>query len=447
MLRVNSKDIMPGDTYLSLEDAENEGLNNIEEAIDKGAACIIANKGEYSVKTIIANDTRTYLSNYLRELYLEKMDKIKIIGVAGTAGKTLTGILLYQLLNKMGSKTAYLGTNGFFINDSKEETATTTPDIYDIYDYINRAIDNECDNIIVEVSSKAIENRYIEGLRFDIVVFTNLILKSNTEEENQKYINTKIELFKMIKKNGFAIINKDDPYHEKFILPQNRNIFFGKNDSDYKISNIGLTYDYTEFDINGVHVELPLLASYNIYNYLAVYTIARVLEFDEKDIIEATMNLDQIDGRYQKVKHKDNLIIIDYAYNPEMIKNVITYTKEFNKNRIITIIGAEGDKRKEERQLIGKLVTENTDYVILTTDSPRYEKPEDIIDDIIKGINKDNYEVVINRKEAIKKGIDMLSDGDILLVLGRGHEENQVIGNDNFPLKDYNEVIKHAKPQ
>lgn len=443
MLRVNSKEVMPGDTFLALEDNSDEH-DFIEEAIDKGAACIIANKGEYSVKTIITPDTRTYLSNYLRELYLEKLDRIKIIGLAGTAGKTLTGILLRELLNNLGSKTAYLGTNGFYINDTKEETKSTTPDIYEMYDYINKAIDEECDNIIIEVSSSAIEKRHIEGLRFDMVIFTNLILKG---DDNTKYINTKIELFKMIKKTGFAIINKDDPYYENFTLPQNHNILFGKNDSDYKISNISLTYDYTEFDINDVHVELPILASYNIYNYLAAYTVAKLLEFSQESIIEATSKLKQIDGRYQKVKHRDNLVIIDYAYNPEMIKNIIDYTKEFNRGRIITLIGCEGDKRQEDRPLIGKLVTENTDYAIITTASPRYEKPESIIDDIVSGITKDNYETIINRKEAIKKSISLLANNDILLVLGRGHEENQIIGNDNFPLKDYNEVIKHVKPQ
>lgn len=445
MLRVNSKEVLPGDTFLALEGIENDGHNFIEEAIDKGAACIIASKGDYNVKTIIVPDTRTYLSNYLKEMYMERLEKIKIIGLTGTSGKTITGDILEQLLNNIGRKTAYLGTNGFYINGKKEETKSTTPDIYEIYDYINKAIDEECEAIIIEISSRAVIQRHIEGIRFDIVIFTNIIL--DEENKNQEYIDTKIEIFKMIKKNGYAIINKDDPNYENFVLPQNRNILYGKNEGDYKISNISLTYDYTKFDINGNNIELPLLASYNIYNYLAAYTTARVLNYDEQDINNATRRLKQIDGRYEKIKHKNSLIIIDYAYNPEMIENVINYTKEFCKGRIISIVGAGGGRREDNRPMIGKTVSNLSDYAIITTDNPRFEKPEEIIDDIIKGIEKDNYEVIVSRKEAIKKGIEMLEEGDILLILGRGHEEYQYIGNDPFPLKDFNEVIKHAKPQ
>ncbi len=442
MLRVNSKEVNPGDTFLILEN--NEASKYAEEAIDRGAACIISTDGEYSVKTIITPDTRTYLSNYLKELYFEKLDKIKIIGIVGTSGKTITGDITYQLLNNLGSKAAYIGTNGFYLNGEVTKTTATTPDIYEIYEYINKAIDNGCENIIIEISTSAIINRYIEGLRFDIIIFTNFI-DNNDLLEKQKYLNAKIEPFKMLKKSGTAIINKKDPYYQYFALPQNHNIFYGSLDSDYKVTSIGLTYDFTEFNINDKRVELPLLGSYNIYNYLAAFVTASILNYPDDAIINATQNLKQVDGRYQGIKSKDNLIIIDYAYDKDMIENVINCTKEFSRAKLITVIGLGGNKRQDQRSKIGKIVTKKSDYVIFTTDNPRYENPEDIINDMLKEVQTDNYEIVLSRKEAIKKGIEMLEESDILLVLGKGNEEFQIIENDKIPFKDYNEVIKYIK--
>ncbi len=442
MLKVDPKDVNPGDTFLVLENESQE--QKVEEAIDRGAACVIATNGDYSVKTIITNDTRTYLSNYLKELYFEKLDKIKIIGIVGTSGKTVTGDIIYQLLNNLNSKTAFIGADGFYLNNQIIETKETTPDIYSLYEYINKAIDEECENIVIEVSSSALIKRHIEGLRFDVAVFTNFIDNSDVIEK-QKYLNTKIEMFKMLKKTGTAVINKKDPYHTYFALPQNHNIFYGTNDSEYKVSSIGLTYEFTEFNLNDKRVEIPLLGSFNIYNYLAAFATINALDYPEDAIIQATENLKQVDGRYQGVKHKDSLIIIDYAYDKETIESTINYTKEFSKAKIITLMGLKGGQNQNQRSKIGKLITKKSDYVILTSDNPRNENAEDIINEMIKEVNTENYEIIISRREAIKKGIEMLEDGDILLVLGKGGENYQIIDNDKLPYKDYNEVIKYAK--
>lgn len=438
MLKVKAKEINPGDTYLSLPGDEEERKKQIEEAIDKGAACIITDKGEYEVKTIITPDTKTYLSNYLKELYFEKIDNIRIIGIVGRAGKTLTQNLITQTLNNLNSKTAYIGENEFYLDGKTTKIKT---DIYTIYENIGKAIDNNCENIIIEISSENISERQYEGLRFDIVIYTNIIGNKITEE----YINSKIEPFKMIKKDGYAIINKKDPYYEKFALPQNHNIYYGTLDSDYKITNISLTYDYIEFSLNEKTIKLPILGSYNIYNFLNAFIIAKLLNFDEEEIVESIKKLKQVEGRYQTIKSKDNLIIIDNAYNEERIKSIIEYTKEFSKGTIITIIGCDSNIEKEERAKIGTVVTTMTDHVIFTSDNPRYEEPDDIIEDMTKNIENNNYEIIINRKEAIKKGINSLKNEDILLILGKGNQEYQIIGNDEFAHSDYKEVMKNIK--
>ena len=443
MLRVDSRKVEPGDTFLALKGPYTDGHDYIDDAIDKGAACIIASHGEYQVKTIITDDTRTYLSNYLKELNLEKIKKIKLIGIAGTAGKTVTGDLIYQLLNNLNMKTAYIGTNGFYLDGKVHKISSSTPDIYELYELINKAIDENCENIVIEISSKAVKQRHIEGLRFDIAVFTNFVAHQRKDKED--YLNTKIELFKMIKKGGYAIINKKDPYYECFALPQNNNIFYGTLDSDYPMRKINAGYEYTEFTLGKNTIKMPLIGPYNMLNYAAAYITAKTLNFNDEEIISATLSMYPIDGRVENIKYKDSLIIIDYAYSLDTINNVIKEAKKIAQGKIVTLIGCGGERRKDKRPLIGKLVSENSDFAIFTSDNPRHENEEDIINDMTKDLEKNNYISIPNRKEAIKKGISMLEDKDILLVLGKGHENFQQIGSNEFPFKDYDEVMKIIK--
>ena len=445
MLKVNSKKVLPGDTFLALKGSQKDGENYIEEAIDNGAACIISSSGDYSVKTITVNDTRAYLSNYLKELNMEKFKKIKIIGIIGTYGKTSTGNILYQLLNNASSKTAFLGTSKFLVDDKIQKTKETTPDIYDMYEMINKAVDSDCENIIIELSNGAIKNRHIEGLRFDMLVYTGANLTNVKDEEKPSYINNLIETFKSLNKDGIAIINKNDDYHEYLTFPQNKNLFYGSLDSDYIPAEISLNYDKTYIKVNEDKFIIPLIGAGHVNNFLAAYSAISSMEYEKEEILKAVSELKQVDGRYQGIKYKESLIIIDYAFIPSLIKNVIDITRGLKKGKIITVIGAGGDRRKELRQNIGRLVTEETDYTIFTTDNPRYEEPEKIIEDIVKNVDRDNYEIIVSRKEAIKKGIDILEENDILLILGKGDEDGQIIGNDSFPFKDYNEVLKHVK--
>ena len=258
-------------------------------------------------------------------------------------------------------------------------------------------------------------------------------------------IKAKIELFKNIKRNGYAIINKNDKYYENFVLTQNKNIYYGKENCDYNISNILLTYDDIEFDINDKKITIPILGSYNVYNFLVAYIIARTLNFPEEMIIDQAKTIKSIDGRYQNIKNKKGLVIIDNADKKSNIKNVIKYTREFCRGRIITLIGCDGETKREEREQIGKTVTKNSDYVIFTTDNPRYDDPEQILYEMTKKLDTDNFEIISSRREAIKKGINILDEYDILLILGRGNDEHQIIGSDKIPYQDYEEVMKNIK--
>lgn len=443
MLKVNSKKIEPGDTFLALTGPYTDGHDYIEDAIDHGAACIIATHGQYPVKTIITEDTKSYLANYLKELNMEKMAKIKLIGITGTNGKTFTGSIMTQLLNNLNMKTAFIGTNGFYLDGKTKPLSSTTPDLYEIYELIGEAVNNNCKAIVIEISSKAIRQRHIEGLRFDAVILTNFIAHQRKDKED--YLNTKIEPFKMLKKGGYAIINKKDNYSSYFALPNNKNIFYASQDSEYPIRKLKTNYDFTEFTLGENRIKLPLIGSFAMINYTAAFIAAKMLLFPDDAIISATLSLSQVDGRFETIKYKNNLIIIDYAYNLMNINNTLKEAKNLNHHKLITIIGQGGERRQDKRSQIGKLVTESSDYTIFTSDNPRHEKEEDIVHEMTSELEEENYQIILNRKEAIKKGINMLEEKDILLILGKGHEDYQIIGNDKFPFKDKTEVLKIIK--
>lgn len=421
MLKINSNEIDQGDTFLCLPGEE----ENIKKAINNGAACVITDHGEYEVKTIIVNDTVTYLSNYLKELYFEKLDKIKIIGVVGSTGKTSVEILITQLLNNLGKKTAYLEKDKFIIG---EKSYHINANIYNTYELINKAIDNNCENIVIELSSDSITKRIFEGLRFDIILLTNLL----TNDSN--YINTILEPFKMIKNNGYAIINKNNPNSEMFVLPQNKNILYAYENSDYIIKDIFLSYDSLIFNINNKKIELPIIGSYNAYNFLSAYMVVKSLSYTDEEIIEIANRIQPVEGHYQNIKYEDNLIIIDNANNVEKMKNVIKYTKEFIKGKLITIKGLDY-KEKEKNEEIKNLLKQTSDYTIFTM---KYQTYEEIEKPDIN--NEDNAEFIVSRKDAIKKGINMLKEKDILLIFG---EDKEIMQNEEY--SDYKEIIKNIK--
>ena len=451
MLRVNSKTVEAGDTFVAIKSAVRDGHDYIEDAIDRGAAAIIAEHGEYGVKTIIVPDTRVYLADYLSELCADKLAKIKLIGITGTNGKTTSCYLTYQLLNKLGVKCAYIGTIGFYLPSKKRELANTTPDIYDLYEMFVEAAEDGCTAIAMEVSSQALANRRLLGIKFDYACFTNLTQDHlDYHKTMEEYEKAKLILFNdNVKSKGRTIINIDDKYGKDFVLNKNKNITIGKESADYVIGDFDLESHYSNFTITHddekINVTLPLPGSYNIYNYMNAYIVCELFGFENSEILEQTKLLIAPDGRYQIVTNGRSTVIIDYAHTPDAALNVIESVREYSKARVITLIGCGGDRDKTKRPIMGKIATDNSDYVFFTSDNPRTEEPDEILKDIVNGLTKDNYEVITDRKAAIKKACQSLEENDILLVLGKGHEDYQIIGHDKFHLSDYEEVSKYIK--
>ncbi len=448
MLKVNSKKVEQGDTFIAIKSKIRDGHDFIEDAIEHGAACIIAEHGEYSVKTIIVRDTRKYLADYLKDLYADKLNKMKIIGITGTNGKTTSCYFIYQLLNKMGIKTAYIGTIGFYLNETRTPLVNTTPDLYDLYEMLVEASNNDCQVVAMEVSSQALDMRRLEGIMFDMAIFTNLTEDHlDYHQSMEEYEKAKMTLFQQLK--GPAIINMDSPQGKDFVLAKNKNILYGQGDYDYKISDISTSTAQTTFKIthdNEIrNITLPMPGTYNAYNYMNAYIVCDLLKLDLSSIVDWTLSLKAPDGRYQMIKNDKYSVIVDYAHTPDAVANVLKSVTDFAEGKIITLIGCGGDRDRTKRPMIGKIATYYSDYVYFTSDNPRTEDPEAILKDITTNIEKSNFEIIVDRAEAIKKAITNLEEKDILLILGKGHEDYQIIGKEKFPFSDVEEVKKYVK--
>lgn len=437
-IKIDSRKVNPGDTFIALRGINNDGHKYVLDAIKRGANTVIVEDGEYSVNTIKVTDTNRYLEEYLENNYYDDIKNIKLIGITGTNGKTTTCYLIYQALNKIGIKCAYIGTLGFFINNIETPLNNTTPNLYEIYDMLLKCVQNNIEYVVMEVSSQGLSMGRVNTLIFDYVIFSNLTQDHLDYHKNmENYVLEKQKLFKMTN-NSYALINIDDKYSNYFIL-DNKNITYGKNSNDYKISNIKCDINGSSFKINDEEYYTKLIGEYNIYNITIVIILLKLLNVN--NIKEIVKELNSPSGRMDIIKYNDNTIIVDYAHTPDAVEKIITNVSKLKHNRIITIIGCGGNRDKKKRPIMGDIATKYSDYVLFTSDNPRYENPRKILKNITCKLDKKNYKTIVNRKKAIKKGIQLLKKDDILLLLGKGHESYQIIKGKK---KDFNdkEIVK-----
>jgi len=377
--------------------------------------------------------------NFIKDTQLKDyfdLSSIKIVGVTGTNGKTTTTAAIYSLLLDLGYKVALQGTRGFFINDKKEEEYTlTTPIQLGNFRNIQKAIDAGCEYFVMEVSSHAIDQKRIEGLEFALKVHTN-ITGDHLDYHNtiQEYINVKNSFFQ---DDSMKLINKDDP-KIKFNM-KNTYAYGLENPATYKVSAYSLK--------NGLHVAIQhftnvvnfsssMMGIFNVYNLTAA--VASVNLLTKKPLQEVCNEVEYfagVAGRMEVVSN-DPLVIVDFAHTHDGMKEVYNSFSEYD---IISVFGAGGDRDRTKRPIMGKVASDASKYIFVTSDNPRFEDPDQICDDILKGIpNKSNVEVDINRKSAIKKAIEKSKDfpKPVVLVLGKGDEEYQTIYDKKMPLND-----------
>ena len=446
----NSKLVKDGQIFVALTGHTVDGHDYIDEAIKNGAVKVIGEKNlELNVPYEKVDDTKKYLNEVLVKEYASIVNKLKLIAVTGTNGKTTSCYLTYQMLRNLGVKAAYLGTIGFYYENHKEEVNNTTPDILALYKILLEAVDNNIEYLVMEVSSHALSFERIAGLKFICGAFTNLTEDHlDYHKTMEAYLNEKVKLTNYLYDDAYMILNSDDVAPKKFMEHHNKYKTYGYN-GDYKIISHNILPDHTNieftYDNKSYNVTTNLTSKFNVYNYLTCLAILNNIGFSIEDILKVTKDVYPPKGRCETYKVGKGFAVVDYAHTPDAVEKVIEAYLELKQNRIITIVGCGGDRDPIKRPIMGDIATRLSDYVIFTDDNPRTEDPEKIMNDIIKNNNNNNYEVIHDRKIAITKGIDMMEENDILLVLGKGHENYQIIGHEKIHLDDAEIIQSYDK--
>lgn len=397
------------------------------------------------METCIVEDTRAYLVNYLKDTYYDKISRLKLIGITGTNGKTTSAFLLHQTLNKLGRKCGYIGTIGFYVGEKIRSLANTTPDIYDLYAILLQCLSLGCEYVVMEVSSQGLANHRVETLQFDYAVFTNLTQDHlDFHKTMERYALAKQELFRMLKPSGKAIINYDDSYKHYFLLEGNENVTFGFTGGDFRVSIDTTDKNHTDFTVRcSAYTQAfttNLIGRYNIYNLMTSVIVLTAEGIAPSVIAEKITSLVLPKGRTETVRYGSNLIVVDYAHTPDAMIKVLDAARELTSGNIYVVFGCTGDRDTDKRSKMSQIACSRAAYVLMTHDDPHNENQAQIYRDMTSGLAFANYEIVLDRKKAIQKGIGLLASNDILLILGKGHEDYIICKDKRIPFNDMNVV-------
>lgn len=445
-IKTNSKLVKPGDIFVCTKGANIDRHEFIDDAINNGAALIVTNKDvDIKVPHIKVQDINQALYDLLSNFYDYPQNKVKLIGITGTEGKTTAAKILQELIGD--NICGYIGTLGVESRNYNEKTNNTTPELTDIFTYLNNFVNRNIKYVVIECSSESIYYDRLHGLKFDIAGLTNITSDHlNTHKTLENYINCKKQLF--INSN-LQILNKED-YHFNEVKEVSSNyLTYGINDSDLSLNCFKLHPNSTEIEIDykqkTYNFTSSLVGVFNINNLMLALLISLNLGFNINDLINKTNNL-YVKGRMQSInKGQSFYCLIDYAHTTNAINSVLEFARTLDVNKIITITGQAGGRDTTKRKDIGRIVLEKSDYAIFTEDDPRNEKVEDIIKDMLQATKKTNYEIVLDRKEAIAKAISIAKEKDLLLFLGKGSDTYMAREDRRDYYNEEEEIIQNLK--
>ena len=454
-INFDSRKVTANNVFVATVGTNVDGHKFIDSSIKSGATVIICENIPENI-----NDNVTYIKvdNSLKALgiaasnfYNNPSDNLRVIGVTGTNGKTTIATLLYKMFKSAGYKVGLLSTVKNYINDTEIKATHTTPDAIQINKLMSDMVEQGCEFCFMEASSHAIHQHRIAGLDFKIGIFTNITHDHlDYHKTFKEYINAKKTFFDNLDKSAIAITNSDDK--NGMIMLQNTKAekltYSLKSVSDYKAKILEKSFDGTLIKIQDSEVWVKFIGVFNVYNLLAVYAVAVNSGLEHNEVLRLISELTSVDGRFQNIKSKNNITaIIDYAHTPDALQNVINTINELktNEQTLITVVGAGGNRDKTKRPEMAEIASKLSDKVILTSDNPRNENPDDIINDMIKGVSAENQAKVLtitDRSSAIKTACIMAKTGDIILVAGKGHENYQEINGVKHHFDDKEEVMK-----
>ena len=453
-IEIDSRNIKDGNAFIAIRGTQADGHNYIGKAIELGAKTIICEKlPETTVEGItyvIISDTEDAVGKIATTFYGNPTEKLDLVGVTGTNGKTTIATLLYNMFRAFGYKVGLISTVCNYIDGEAIPTEHTTPDPITLNKLLGRMADEGCKYAFMEVSSHSVAQKRIGGLKFAGGIFTNLTrdhLDYHKTVEN--YLKAKKAFFDGLPKTAFALTNADDK--NGMVMVQNTKAkvatYSLRTMADFKGKVLEDGFEGMLMDINNTEVNVQFIGRFNAYNLLAVYGAAYMLGKKAEDILLQLSVLKPVSGRFDSMRSPQGYTaIVDYAHTPDALVNVLNAIHDVLKGRgkVITVVGAGGNRDKGKRPLMAQESVKQSDKVIITSDNPRFEEPQDIINDMLAGLNKEEMKKVLaitDRKEAIRTACMLANQGDVILIAGKGHENYQDIKGVKYHFDD-KEVVR-----
>lgn len=452
----DSKLVKPGDLFIARKGKVFDGTHFIPEAIATGAQCVLSDiyNPFYSKTTqIITKDIKKTSVQIADRFYQSPHKNLFMVGVTGTNGKTTTSYLIKHILDSVDKHAGVIGTNGYLLKDSFLQAQRTTPDTISCLKLLKEMQNKSLSSCVMEVSSHALDQSRVDCIDFDVAVFTNLThehLDYHGTMEN--YLVSKQKLFSLLEKsekeNKCAIVNLDDPYGNQ--ISENYTggtlTYAIANQADVRAENIELSAEKTSFDLHYQDtvqkMSIPLVGRFNVYNVLAAISFALHIQIPLEKISEILSQFSLVNGRMERVnEYKECAVFIDYAHTPDALENILLSLKELKTGKIFTVFGCGGARDKEKRPKMAKISESLSDFTFVTSDNPRSEDPNKIIEEIVLGFSKKDFLIESDRKLAIEKALEMATSNDIVVIAGKGHEKTQVYSHKTIPFDDREVVL------
>jgi len=457
----DSRKVQESALFVCVIGFKTDGHKYIKNAIDSGAKAVVIEREAKDIEDLAdinnisiirVKDSRKALSKLAANFYKNPSDKMKIVGITGTNGKTSTTYLISSILEANNKKTGLIGTIKSKILDEEYKVSNTTPESVELQYLFNEMVKKDIDVCSMEVSSHSLDLKRVEDVSFNIAVFTNLTADHlDFHKDMESYKNAKLKLF--YKTSDINIVNIDDKYGKE-IYDDIKNLdtpvlSYGLNSNcDIYAGNIDMHAGFSRFNLvtpkysGEVTINIPGL--FSIYNILAAIAVCYTMGYTYEEIVKGVKTIKGVRGRFEVVDNDKGIgVIVDYSHTPDALENVLKTINEFAKGRVIVVFGCGGDRDRTKRPVMGKIAYDMSDYTIITNDNPRTEDPHRIVEDIIQGMGTDRskYDIVMDRKEAIKAAIEKAKKDDVILIAGKGHETYQIINNEVSDFDD-KEVAK-----
>lgn len=441
----DSRKVKKNSVFVAIKGFNTDGHRFVVDAINKGAIAAVIDDDKAvpdeifihsKAAKILVNDSRIALAELSKGFYKDPSSKIKLVGITGTNGKTTTAFYLKHIFENTGRRSGLIGTIANYIGDEKIDAKLTTPESNDLNAFLYDMMSKGCTHAVMEASSHSLVLNRVYGLDFRCGIFTN-ITSEHLDFHNtfENYFDAKKILFDNLSKDSFAIVNSDDPNSVLITKSTKAKVIsFGTADSsDYRIYDIHFDLNGTVFTIinksNEYQISTSLIGTFNAYNATAAFSAAHSIGIDADKIIKALKSAPQVPGRFEVISSGSKKVIVDYSHTADSLKQALLAVREIVKDRmrVITVFGCGGDRDRSKRPEMGRIASELSDDIIITSDNPRTEDPFKIIDEIKSGISKTNYKVIENREEAIALTVKSAPDDSVILIAGKGHETYQEI--------------------